>query len=475
MADGRSFLRVEAFVDEEGTPANGLLEIERSTISYLGYDSRYVHLGTFSAYGISLKVQREEELQNATVTGHIINSTLSHNYRGFYSYGAHDFEIRDSEIHNNSDYGIDGHDDTDRLSVTGNLVYSNGGTGLICSRRCDNSVFADNVVRGNGANGIVLHDISTGGRIRNNRVFENVQDGIVIHDSHNTLISYNVIHDNRYGLRIFAGSVATTVTKNVFRENREADIFVKHGNLDAETDLSDYSDGSKWNGQNIARHNSSRVWGTLIVENNFDSHANINVRGAQHLGFARNDYAAGVTFDIRSSDNVELDGFGSKGPVKYVLRAEPANIANYSIHPVSDAELSMTGNDRVRVIGGRLMIPQKLDFRLQVTGDGHGELTVEVADPRDVRTGVLTYIPISPVSGTATISRYRSGFAARRSIEMNINTDNSGRLRLTAFEGLCSSVKWSFDDRSFITPAEEVVEMSEADDGTLVLKCLAAK
>ena len=473
MEDGRSFLRVDAFLDDTGQAANGRLEIERSTLSYLGYDSRYVGLGTYSSYGVSLKVRSENDLQKATVTGHILNSTLSHNYRGFYSYGAQDFEIRDNEIHNNTDYGVDGHDDSDRLTVTGNVVHSNGGTGVICSRRCDDNVFENNKVHGNGANGIVLHDLSLGGRILNNSVYDNVQDGIVVHDSQNTQVSGNDVRGNRYGLRIFSGSVATTVSNNRFGANAEADILLKHGNLGAKSDLSDYSNGSDWNSRNIARHNSSRVWGTEVIRNTFEAPARIVARGTHYLRLARNEYTAGVSFDIRSSDNVELDGADSRGPVRYILRSESEGFAEYRIAPALGAELSMTGHDRVRLLGNRLMIPAGADFRLHLDGDGPGELAVEVARGQDIRTGILAVIPIAPVSGTATISGYRDLFATRRSVSMNISSGPSNRIRLKAFSRLCSVVKWSLGEHNFVATNDDAVEVNEPQITTLILKCLA--
>ncbi len=201
--------------------------------------------------------------------------------------------------------------------------------------------------------------------------------------------------------------------------------------------------------------------------------ARIVARGAEYLSFARNDYAAGVFFDIRSSDNVELDGVGSRGPVKYLLRAESEGFAGYSITPASGAELSKTGNDRVSVAGNRLMIPHEAGFRLHLDGDGPGELTVEVDYGRDVRTGVLAEIPIAPVSGAATITGYTDMFAARRSIAMNIVTDPSGRFRLRAFDQLCSSVKWSLREQSFFASGNDVVDLNVAEYETLILKCLA--
>lgn len=473
VEDGRAFIRVDAFVDADGEAANGRLEVEHSRISYLGYDSRHVHLGTYSSYGISLKVKNEEHLRRATITGYIANSTLSHNYRGFYSYGAQDFEIRNNKIHDNLDYGVDGHDDTDRLLVTGNQVHSNGGTGVICSRRCDNNIFENNYVYDNGANGIVLHDISTGGSILNNSVYNNVQDGIVIHDSQGTLVFGNKVRGNRYGLRIFSGSAVTLVENNQFGSNSDAEIFLKHGNLSALTDLSDYSNGPNWNSQNIARHNSSWVWGTEIVGNSFDTPARVVVRGAKYLSFGDNNYAAGVSFDIRSSDNVELDGADSKGTVRYLLRAEREELADYRIGAASGAEISMTGSDRVYLTGHRRLMPMGADFRLYFDGDGPGELSLEIPDRTDIRSGVLVDLPIAPVSGAATIIGYREAFSARRTIAMRIAIDSSGTFRLKAFDQMCASVKWTLPERSFLASSRDIIELDAMENERLILECLA--
>ncbi len=472
MEDGRAFLRVDAFVDDAGQPANGRLVIERSRLSHLGYDSRYANLGTYSSYGISLKVRSEADLRNATVTGHILDSTLSHNYRGFYSYGALDFVIRDSEVHDNADYGVDGHDDTDGLIVAGNHVHSNGGTGIICSRRCGDNVFENNEVHGNGANGIVLHDLSVGGRIRNNTVYDNHQDGIVVHDSQNTLVSGNEIRGNRYGVRVFSGSVATRVTKNRFGANEEADVFVKHGNLAALGDLSDYSDGTNWNSQNIARHNSSRIWGTEFVGNSFTAPARILARGADYLRFSGNDYGAAVAFDIRSSDNIELDGADARGQVTYLLRAQAETVANYRIVAAPGAELSMTGYDRVILSGETPLIPAGSGFRLRLDAHGPSEVTLQIVDRQDIRTGVLAPFPIVPISGTGTITEYRDKFAAKRSVEMMIETGPAQGLSFRAFGAFCSGVRWTFGTRSFVAFGKDIIDLNGTQNEPLVLRCL---
>ncbi len=473
VKDGRAFIRVDAFVDANGEAVNGRLEVERSKISYLGYDSRHVHLGTYSSYGISLKVRTEEHLRRATVTGHIVNSTLSHNYRGFYSYGAQDFEIRENRIHNNLDYGVDGHDDTDRFIVVGNAVYSNGGTGIICSRRCDNNLFEDNDVYRNGANGIVLHDISTGGRILHNRVFNNQQDGVVVHDSQNTLVAGNEIRRNRYGIRVFAGSVLTSIKYNRIKLSSVADIFVKNGNLEANDDLSDFSNGKDWNSKNLSRHNSSRVWGTAVFQNSFGSPAKVVVRGAEYLSFSRNNYPAGVTFDIRSSDNVELDGADSGRAVSYVLRANGDEVAHYRIAASSGARLSMSGYDHVILEGDRLLLPDGSHFLLSVDELRPKELTLEVDDKSEIRSGILTTLPIEPVSGAAAFSKYKDVFTVDRSFSLRIVTDPSKRFQMKALDRLCSTVEWSLGEDRFIASGQDVVELSSIGQTDLTIRCLS--
>ncbi len=473
MEDGRSFVRVDGFVDDTGQAANGRLEINGSRLSYLGYDSRFVETSEFSSYGISLKVRSEDALRRATVTGHIRNSSLSYNYRGFYSYGAEDFEISDSEVHHNDDYGIDGHDDTDRLIVTGNRVFSNGGTGLICSRRCGANVFRDNEVHDNGANGIVLHDISTGGRILNNRVFDNVQDGIVVHDSQDTLVAGNEIRGNRYGVRVFSGSVLTAVTDNLFGENTVADIFIKHGNLQSETDLSDYSHGPDWNAQNIARHNSSGVWGTEIVRNRFMAEAKVLARGANYLRFAENIYTEGVSFDIQMSDNIELDGVQSEGHVSYLLRGELHAGADYSVAAPPGAELSMNAMDRVTLRGSDPLIPDGRGFLLRLGASEPRLLTLDLPNPTDIRTAVLVDLPMVPIAGFASIYDYRDNFLSGRFVSMRISVPPGNQIVLRVLDRVCSVVEWKLNDRVFISAALENVELNGPELADLTLTCLA--
>jgi len=297
IEDGRAFIRVDAFIDNNGTAQNGFIDIDSSSISYLGYNSIGGD-GNFSAYGLSLKVREEEELNLVQVNGRIRNSTLSNNYRGYYSYGARNIIFESNHVHNNDDYGVDPHDDSDGFIAINNTIVNNGGTGLGLSRRCDNSVVSGNKIIGNGNNGILIHDLSNSVVIENNLVEDNGLDGIVIHDSNQISVFNNVISNNRNGLRIFAGSTSVHIKENEFSENRRTDIFLLHGNLEAMEDLRNYSLGPDWNAQNISRHNDSRVRMVLIENNIFTSHAVIESIEAEIISFSGNYYAGNVLFNI---------------------------------------------------------------------------------------------------------------------------------------------------------------------------------
>lgn len=464
MSDGRAFLRVDSFVDKAGQVANGRLEMERSTISYLGYDSREVDMKLFSTYGISLKVTSESDLTKAFVTGYIRDSTLSHNFRGFYSYGAKNFKISGSKIHDNTDYGVDGHDDTDQFIVTENIIYSNGGTGLICSRRCSDNIFSSNIVYGNGANGIMLHDLSLGGQIINNTSYDNKLDGIVVHDTYGTLITNNEIYGNRYGLRIFAGSSLTSVEANRFGAN-VVDIFLKHGNLEAFNDLSDYSEGSRWIGQNISRHTDSRIWGVEVVGNTFDERATIWARGAKFLSFTENLYPEGVVFDIRSSDRVILDGAKAKGPVIYTLRSTRNAPATYKIAASLGASLSMTENDRVALLGDQNMASiEANDFQLYTDNIEPPVLTLAPGARSKIRSGTLIDLPFKVVSGTAAILNFENISTLNRIFTFTLISAAWKGVSLRDSLNECMVVGWSFDTNS----SNEIVRYTVSGDAVWV-------
>lgn len=122
--------------------------------------------------------------------------------------------ILNNESYSNIKYGIDPHDDSDYLVITGNYTHDNGDHGIICSQRCDNLVISNNTSTFNNGHGIMLHRSNAYSTISNNYVANNTQAGIAIFESFNNVISNNTLVGNQYGIRFSIGSCNNTVTNN---------------------------------------------------------------------------------------------------------------------------------------------------------------------------------------------------------------------------------------------------------------------
>lgn len=454
LQDGRSFIRVDAFVDDDGTPLNGYLDVENSVISHLGFNS-IVQDGDFSAYGLSLKVRKEEELDTVEVNGRIRNSTLRHNYRGYYSYGARNIVFENNHVHDNHDYGVDPHDDSDGFIARGNIIVNNGGTGLALSRRCDNSIISGNYISGNGNNGVLIHDLSNSVVVENNQIDNNGLDGLVIHDSNEVTVRGNIISRNRNGIRIFAGSTIVDVVNNELHDNRRSDIFFLHGNLEALSDLQDYSVGTDWNAQNISRHTDSRVRLIYVKDNFFRSDAIIEAIEAEFIEFTGNTYAGDVTFDIRDSQFVTLDGSKAAGQVFYRLRAEKYTTVDYQLHPKAGSELSVLGGDNIILIGDFATIPaDNQNFSLHFNGGEQVLISTSQAN-RDIQSGILKLAPFYVAKGNMTLSSYIGDFLAGGEARVELVSTNWKELSLTISNDFCSIIKMDIEDRFLATPINE--------------------
>lgn len=454
LQDGRSFIRVDAFIDDNGTPLNGYLDVENSVISHLGFNS-IVQDGDFSAYGLSLKVRKEEELGTVEVNGRIRNSTLRHNYRGYYSYGARDIIFENNHVHDNHDYGVDPHDDSDGFIARGNIIVNNGGTGLALSRRCDNSIVSGNYISGNANNGILIHDLSNSVIVEGNHIDNNGLDGLVIHDSNEVTIRDNIISRNRNGIRIFAGSTIVDVVNNEIYDNRRSSIFFLHGNLGALSDLQDYSVGTDWNAQNISRHTDSRVRMINVKDNYFHSDAIIEAIEAEFVEFTGNTYSGDVTFDIRDSQFVKLDGSQAAGQVFYRLRAEKYTTVDYQLHPKAGSELSVLGGDNIILIGDVASIPaDNQNFSLHFNG-GEQILISTSQVNRNIQSGVLKLAPFHVAKGNMTLSSYIGDFLAGGEARVELVSPNWEELSLTISSDFCSIIKMDIEDRFLAAPINE--------------------
>lgn len=445
IGDGRAFIRVDAFVGDEGSLHNAHVEIKDSSISYLGYNSLQRD-GNFSTYGLSLKVRRETELDQVKVTGSIINSVLDHNFRGFYSYGARDVIFERNFVHNNHDYGVDPHDDSDGFVARFNRIVNNGGTGLALSRRCSNSIISNNYIAGNKNNGIIIHDLSNSIIVSDNIVQENGLDGIVIHDSHNVSVVNNQIRFNRNGIRVFAGSTLTSINHNIFDSNARSAIFILNGNLDAVNDYGDYSVGTTWNAQNISRHSDSRVRIVSVSNNQFSGDTVIDVSEADYVEYIENIYRNDVMFNIQNSKNVRLDGDRALGNVSYRLRADDSGSTLYEITPKENSELSFMGQDKIMLANGVYFPADNQNFTLELNASGDNLISAASAIG-NIQTGIMKFVPLNVVEGSVTLSSYIGDLSVTNSATLEIVSTDWAEVFFSLDYGQCALFNIVIEDR----------------------------
>ena len=463
LEDGRAFIRVDAFIDKDGKRKNGFIDVNGSEISYLGYNS-IGRDGDFSAYGLSLKVRKEEELDFVQVNGRIRNSSLNNNYRGYYSYGARNIIFEGNLVHSNHDYGVDPHDDSDGFLAINNIIRNNGGTGLALSRRCDNSAVVGNKIFENGNNGILVHDLSNSVVIENNSVERNGLDGIVIHDSNQIRIIKNNISKNRNGIRIFAGSTLIDVEENKFNENRRTDIFLLNGNLEAANNLSDYSLGTDWNAENISRHNDSRVRMAFVKNNHFASKAKIEAIETEMVHFLNNRYAGDVLFNFKNSDRISLDGSMAVGGVSYQFRSNTETAAQYTVDAKLNSELSILEGDQVIVLNEIPLFPAlNQNFILEFFGTGT-KVIKTVGANSDIQTGSLKEIPLTVLKGEMRLSSYLGDFMRNGDARFEISSNDWSEVALEIKSQSCSISKLEIDKRFLPSRSDNIFYVSTSTE-----------
>ena len=191
--DGRSYITAKG---------SGRMDVLNSEISYLGYAGAPNRGGPFGgSYGLSWKIDSHKFRDNL-ITGVVEGNKIHHNYFGLYSFGATGIVIRNNDIYQNDQYGIDPHDDSNNLLIEDNKVHDNGNHGIIASKRCFDNIIQNNLSYGNKLHGIMLDQQSNNNIVRYNDIDRNV-DGIAIYDSYNNVVINNKISaSSKSGVRI---------------------------------------------------------------------------------------------------------------------------------------------------------------------------------------------------------------------------------------------------------------------------------
>lgn len=194
------------------------MDVINSRVDYLGYNGA-------EAYGVSWKVYTRDasllppnsrELYNrADIFGTISNSTFSENYFGNYIFGGYCMSVMGSSYADNYYYGLDPHDDTDFMTVSGNTFTRNAGHGFICSVYCNDLVLTNNQALNNGKHGLMIHRRTDGALIEGNVSNGNGDTGLAIFDSYGAVVRNNRIENNGIAaVRLSVGSSDNLIENN---------------------------------------------------------------------------------------------------------------------------------------------------------------------------------------------------------------------------------------------------------------------
>jgi len=188
---------------------------------------------------------------NAT-NGHIINSDVSHNYRGIFVYKSSNITVTGNTVYGNSEYGINIDESSNNL-VSGNNAYNNV-RGFNIYNSTDNEITSNsaydnteyginvntgpnNLISGNSAynndRGLCLED-SDGNDMLNNRAYGNDEDGILIHYSDNNNIIGNSVYQNHDGIYL-DHSNNNNISENTINDNTNIGIWLYYSNYNTIT------------------------------------------------------------------------------------------------------------------------------------------------------------------------------------------------------------------------------------------------
>ena len=225
---GRAYVKAVSLM-EGSTPRASTMNIVDSDLGFLGFNGA-------EAYGVAYKargcgIDTPSICAVLDVLGKQTGSKFHDNFFGTYTWGAKDMLFDRNTYTKNKSYGLDPHDDSDYLTITGNTFSENGNHGLICSQRCDHLVIRGNKSLNNGlipyvgpgdddpsdnqVHGIMLHRGVTDTVVENNEVRgQTTGGGIVVFDSIGNTIANNTVAGNKFGLRFSVGTRDTQITGN---------------------------------------------------------------------------------------------------------------------------------------------------------------------------------------------------------------------------------------------------------------------
>jgi parallel beta-helix repeat protein len=186
------------------------MDIRASDLRYLGYNGP-------ESYGLAWRL--------SGTTGQIVDSFVSHNFYGVYSFEVDDLVIRGNETHHNVMYGIDPHTRSMRLVIEDNVAHHNGKHGIILAEECSDGLVRNNVAFNNLHHGIVIYQRSNNNVVEGNTAYGNGGQGINVNDSAGTVVRGNTVYDNlEAGIGVGQSASATQLLENSVLGNRKDGI-----------------------------------------------------------------------------------------------------------------------------------------------------------------------------------------------------------------------------------------------------------
>lgn len=226
--DGRSFI-----LARDGAR----MDIHSSDISYLGYMAD-------ESYGLAWRLEG--------TSGELLDSRISNNFYGMYTYAVSNMHIRGNEVHHNVRYGIDPHTRSNHMLIENNIAHDNGKQGIILAEGCSDSIIRNNIVYANGIHGIVVYQQSNRAIVEGNQSYDNASQGINVNDSQDVIVRNNHVYGNhedgigigqqarnniitgntvlanaRDGITLYSNASNNTIQANNVRENGRYGIYAK--------------------------------------------------------------------------------------------------------------------------------------------------------------------------------------------------------------------------------------------------------
>ena len=181
------------------------LEVVRSELAYLGYDSRGM-----STPGVSWR--------RKGTTGEAVESTFHHSFLGAYASEAERVAFKGNVFRDNERQGLSVRGPASGIVVEANEVFGNGADGVLVAGVAD-STLADNRVHANAGNGITLRGVDRS-RVTGNLVEGSGKDGIVLSGSSANLVRANIARAQRDGVRVDGSSAGNAIEENRLEATR---------------------------------------------------------------------------------------------------------------------------------------------------------------------------------------------------------------------------------------------------------------